>query len=168
MSAQIRFIADLHLSHANMAFRRGFKDIHEHDEYIIESWNSVVGKRDVTYILGDVTMEKKDPYVLLDRLRGIKHIILGNHDKFNHVPELLKHVNSVAGMRKYKGLWLSHAPLHPHDFDFNIRGNIHGHIHEKQIDDPRYYCVSCERVNYKPVSLSQLGILEQYNENSNT
>jgi calcineurin-like phosphoesterase family protein len=38
----VRFIADLHLSHENMAKRRGFSTIEEHDEHIIEKWNSVV------------------------------------------------------------------------------------------------------------------------------
>jgi calcineurin-like phosphoesterase family protein len=58
----VRFIADLHLSHENMAKRRGFSTIEEHDEHIIEKWNSVVHKRDITYILGDITMEKSSPY----------------------------------------------------------------------------------------------------------
>mgnify|MGYP002477993094 CR=1 FL=1 len=55
----VRFIADLHLGHTNMAIKRGFLTVEEHDEYIITQWNSVVNKRDVTYILGDITMEKK-------------------------------------------------------------------------------------------------------------
>jgi calcineurin-like phosphoesterase family protein len=55
-----------------MAKRRGFSSIEEHDEHIIAKWNSVVNKRDVTYILGDMTMEKSSPYPLLDRLNGFK------------------------------------------------------------------------------------------------
>jgi calcineurin-like phosphoesterase family protein len=77
----VRFIADLHLSHENMAKRRGFSTIEEHDEHIIEKWNSVVHKRDITYILGDITMEKSAPYHLLDRLNGQKYVVLGNHDR---------------------------------------------------------------------------------------
>jgi calcineurin-like phosphoesterase family protein len=84
----VRFIADLHLSHQNMATRRGFSSIEEHDEHIIAQWNSVVSKRDVTYILGDVTMEKSSPYPLLDRLNGLKHVVLGNHDRRQDVPHL--------------------------------------------------------------------------------
>ena len=74
--ATVRFIADLHLGHENMAKKRGFSSAEEHDEYVVEMWNSVVGKRDVTYILGDVTMEKKTSYALLERLNGIKHVVL--------------------------------------------------------------------------------------------
>lgn len=163
----VRFIADLHLSHANMALHRGFATVEEHDEHIIAQWNSVVSKRDVTYILGDVTMEKKSPYALLDRLNGVKHVVLGNHDRRQDVPHLLQHVESVGGMIQYKGIMLTHCPIHPMELDYRFNKNIHGHIHEKvvmkmldgweEIDD-RYICVSCERVDYKPKSLEELGI----------
>ena len=100
----VRFIADLHLSHENMAKRRGFSTVEEHDEHIIAKWNSVVHKRDVTYILGDVTMEKSAPYHLLDRLNGIKHIVLGNHDRRQDTKKLFEYAESIAGMIQYKGI----------------------------------------------------------------
>lgn len=164
----VRFIADLHLSHQNMATRRGFSTVEEHDEYIIEKWNSVVHKRDVTYILGDVTMEKSAPYELLNRLNGVKHVVLGNHDRRQDVKKLLEYVDSVAGMVQYKGIMLTHCPIHPMELDYRFNKNVHGHIHEKQvmvdhwatkyIPDERYICVSCERVDYTPKTLEELGI----------
>ena len=163
----VRFIADLHLGHENMAKRRGFFTVEEHDEHIIAQWNSVVDKRDVTYILGDVTMEKKSPYALLDRLNGLKHVVLGNHDRRQDVPHLLQHVESVGAMIQYKGVILTHCPIHPMELEYRFNKNIHGHIHDKQVllldsgfedPDPRYICVSCERVDYKPKSLEELGI----------
>ena len=161
----VRFIADLHLSHQNMATRRGFSSVEEHDEHIISKWNDVVSKRDVTYILGDVTMEKKSPYALLDKLNGRKHVVMGNHDRRQDVEALLKHVDSVAGMVQYKGIILTHCPIHPMELDYRFPKNIHGHIHDKQvmlgglpieIPDERYICVSCERVNYTPRTLEEL------------
>jgi calcineurin-like phosphoesterase family protein len=163
----VRFIADLHLSHQNMATRRGFSTIEEHDEHIIAKWNSVVNKRDVTYILGDVTMEKSSPYPLLDRLNGIKHIVLGNHDRRQDTKKLLEYAESVAGMIQYKGIMLTHAPIHPMELEYRFNKNIHGHIHDKvvmkmldgwEIPDERYFCVSCEQVDYLPKSLKDLGI----------
>jgi len=163
----VRFIADLHLSHANMAKRRGFSSIEEHDEHIIAKWNSVVTKRDVTYILGDVTMEKSSPYPLLDRLNGIKHIVLGNHDRRQDVKKLFDYAESVGAMINYKGVFLTHCPIHPDELTYGIPKNIHGHIHDKvvmkmldgwEIPDERYFCVSCERVDYIPKSLKDLGI----------
>lgn len=165
--ATVRFIADLHLSHTNMATRRGFSTVEEHDEHIIEQWNSVVDKRDVTYILGDVTMEKKAPYPLLDRLNGLKHVVLGNHDRRQDVPHLFQHVESVGAMIQYKGVILTHCPIHPMELEYRFKYNIHGHIHDKQVmeidrggflKDERYLCVSCERVDYLPKTLEELGI----------
>ena len=161
----VRFIADLHLSHQNMATRRGFSSVEEHDEHIIAKWNDVVSKRDVTYILGDITMEKKSPYALLDKLNGRKHVVMGNHDRRQDVEVLLKHVDSVAGMVQYKGIILTHCPIHPMELDYRFPKNIHGHIHDKQvmlgglpieIPDERYICVSCERVDYTPRTLEEL------------
>ncbi len=163
----VRFIADLHLSHTNMATRRGFSTVEQHDEHIIEKWNSVVKKQDVTYILGDVTMEKSAPYYLLDRLNGLKHVVLGNHDRRQDVKKLLEHVESVAGMVQYKGAILTHCPIHPMELEHRFPKNIHGHIHDKQVmlldscfeePDKRYICVSCERVDYTPKTLEELGI----------
>jgi len=161
----VRFIADLHLSHLNMAIRRGFSTIEEHDEHIITKWNSVVNKRDVTYILGDITMEKSSPYHLINRLNGIKHVVLGNHDRRQDVNELLKYVDSVAGMVSYKGNILTHCPIHPMELEHRFPINIHGHIHDKVVtmnedgfivEDKRYVCVSCERVGFIPRTLVEL------------
>ena len=168
--SKVRFIADLHLGHINMAKKRGFDTVEEHDEHIITQWNSVVHRRDITYILGDVTMESTKSYPLLNRLNGLKKVVLGNHDMPNHIPELLKYVNSVSGMVRYKGLWLTHCPVHDRELEFRVPRNIHGHIHDKKVmriswsygnasgmeEDDRYLCVSCEQVDYAPISLDEL------------
>jgi calcineurin-like phosphoesterase family protein len=155
----VRFIADLHFGHGNMAIKRGFTTVEEHDEHIITKWNSVVNKRDITYILGDITMEKSTPYHLLDRLNGTKKVILGNHDKPSHVPELLKYVNSVGGMVQYKGYILTHCPIHPSQLEFRYSKNIHGHVHSNSLDDGRYINVSAEVVNYVPKTIDELIII---------
>jgi calcineurin-like phosphoesterase family protein len=154
-----------------MARHRGFASATEQDEFIVAQWNKAVHKRDVTYILGDVTMEKAH-YDILDRLNGRKHVVLGNHDKLAHAAKLMQHVDGVAGMVKYKGIFLTHCPVHPMEMDYRIKYNIHGHIHEKLVEqdfklfgitmfkrvDRRYICVSCEHVNYTPKTLKELGI----------
>lgn len=167
----VRFIADLHLGHENMARHRGFTSAVEQDEYIVKQWNSVVTKRDLTYILGDVTMEKAD-YSILDQLNGRKIVVGGNHDKPNHSRKMLEHIDYIAGMIQYKGIFLTHCPVHPMEMGYRIKYNIHGHIHEKLVEydfklfgitlfkrvDRRYICVSCEQVNYTPKTLAELGI----------
>jgi len=167
--SQVRFIADLHFGHDNMAEKRGFQDTFYHDEHIIDRWNRVVNKKDLVYILGDVTMESSKYYYQLDRLKGTKVVILGNHDMKNHVPELLKYVDKVSGMMKYsrKGypkMFLTHCPIHPMELQYRVGYNIHGHIHENivkgagQLPDKRYVCVSCEHVDYTPKLIEELNI----------
>jgi len=138
-----------------MAIKRGFSSIAEHDAHIIKMWNSVVTKRDVVYILGDITMSKAGFYPMLDALKGEKKVILGNHDKQANVKLLLNYVNSVAGMIKYRGWFLTHCPIHTNELQ-HCKGNVHGHVHEKTIDDNRYINVSCEALDYTPALLDDL------------
>lgn len=150
MSGQLRIISDLHFGHESMAIKRGFVNSIEHDQHIIDCWNSVVRKGDTVWILGDITMEKSQPYILLNQLKGFKKVILGNHDKPQHVSELLKYVNLVCGMFKLNGYMMSHAPIHSTELA-SYGMNIHGHVHENTIDDSRYINVSAEAINYTPI-----------------
>jgi len=168
----VRFISDLHLGHRNMAHTRGFETADEMNEYIVKQWNSVVNKKDVTYLLGDVTMERKDGYEILNELNGRKYVVLGNHDRRQDVPALLEYVDCVAGMIDYKKYaLLTHAPVHPDELRYRFKVNIHGHVHENTImttewcrhretdiivPDPRYKNVSAEVIDYTPKTLLEL------------
>jgi calcineurin-like phosphoesterase family protein len=169
----VRLIGCLHIGHRWMANHRGFTDEFYHDEKIIDTWNSVVNKKDLTYILGDVTMETSKHYYQLDRLMGRKIVVLGNHDRHQDVKELLKHVDSVAGMIDYKGFVLTHCPIHPSDIGM-CRGNIHAHIHENPLEEfwardkymdsdsvcrktlHKYHNVDAHMINYKPKTLEEI------------
>lgn len=145
----VRFIADLHFDHPNIAVWRNIPD---HDEWLIRQWNSVVKKRDLTWVLGDVSMGR-DGIEQVKRLNGVKHLILGNHDTYP-LSYYLKVFNKVHGFMKYKGFWLSHAPVEP----LSLRGlkNIHGHTHAKIMLDHDHFCVGVEALNGVPVSLDTL------------
>lgn len=166
----VRFISDLHFGHKSMAqvFRK-FQDEYYHDEHIIDSWNSVVkSRKDLTFIAGDITMEKSFSYYQLDRLMGRKIVILGNHDRYQDVRELLHYVENVAGMIDYKGFLITHCPIHPQELHQRYRGNIHGHIHGNFVlEHPsmaeflgqkasRYLNVSAEVIDYKPKTIDEL------------
>lgn len=156
-----------------MSQHRGFQDRFYHDEKLIHDWNLTVDKRDITYILGDITMETSEHYYQLDRLNGGKRVLLGNHDRPKDVPELLKYVDTVAGMEDYKGFVLTHCPIHPAEISF-YRGNIHSHIHENKLQeveylsrygDPgsivektlhKYHCVDAHLINYRPKTIEEL------------
>ena len=172
--SQVKFIGCLHLGHTSIARHRGFDSSYEHDEYLIKQWNKVVHKRDLTYILGDITMEKSNDYYQLDLLNGRKVVILGNHDRWQDVPKLMKYIDGVSGMIDYKGFALTHAPIHPNEAHF-YRGNIHAHIHhvnkleevntmnsyldKDSIIKPtlhKYFCVDAKLIDYKPKTIEEL------------
>lgn len=156
MSAKIYYIADLHFGHANiLSFSpeyRGGSNIDEHDEWLIQQWNSVVRKRDSVYVLGDVAFSREG-LAKCGRLAGDKKLIMGNHDKYP-AASYLDYFRGLSGVMKHRGFWLSHAPIHPEE----LRGirNIHGHVHSKTIDDHRYINVSVEAVGGLPLCLDEI------------
>jgi len=156
----VRFYSDPHFHHKNMAVKRGFKDEIEMNEYIIKEWNNIVTKKDVTWILGDITMEKNN-YEILNKLNGLKKIILGNHDLPQHVKYLLNYCNSVSscfkiGVKELKSnVILTHIPIHESEIN-RFKYNIHGHVHDKSLLDKRYINVSAEVIDYKPKTLEEL------------
>lgn len=155
---KVRFISDLHFGHENLATRlRGFNSAVEHDYYLIDCFNSVVtNSKDITYILGDITMEKPN-YDILNNLNGVKHIVLGNHDRRQDVVNLLKYVDSVSGMINYKKEFiLTHCPIHPTELEYRYKYNIHGHVHANSLIDNRYINVCAEVIDYKPKSIEEL------------
>lgn len=169
----VRFISDYHFGHEYVAKLRGFSNALEMNEHIVQQHNKVVHKKDLTYILGDISMEDSRWYHLLDQMKGRKIAILGNHDDPRDIPELLKYVDRVGAMVRYKGIFLTHCPIHPQELEYRVSKNIHGHTHEYLVTeeimpntrdtgggtpDKRYYNVCCEKVDYKPKTLEELNI----------
>ena len=75
--------SDTHLGH-NKDFiwsSRGFKNVYEMNEAIIERWNSVVCQDDIVYHLGDVMLgNNEEGLKLLKSLKGKIYIAYGNND----------------------------------------------------------------------------------------
>jgi hypothetical protein len=71
-----------------------------------------------------------------------------------HMKDLVNVYDKIYSLYKYKEFWLSHCPIHPEE----LRGkkNIHGHTHYHNIDDSRYFNVSMENIEYKPVNIDEI------------
>lgn len=152
------FISDLHLGHENiMKFAAGFRTgetIEDHDQWLINNWNSVISKRDLVWVLGDVAIKTEHLYKL-NQLKGRKKLVLGNHDDPN-VLLYTPYFEEICGLVRYKEFWLSHCPIHPAEFR-KRKFNIHGHVHQNSIiGDSRYINVCVEALNGIPIELEYL------------
>ena len=144
--SDIWITSDSHFGHSKpfLYEPRGFKNIEEHDEAIIQNWNSLVKPDDIVYHLGDV-MLNDDEYGLkyLQRLNGHIRLIRGNHDTDNRLLKYtecwnVKSVGDWATIIKSgkQNIYLSHYPTITSNYDIDkpLKArviNVCGHSHTK-------------------------------------
>ena len=163
--ARIFVIGDTHFGHTNIltfeAAARPFPTIQEHDEALVDRWNSVVSPQDTVWHLGDVAFGMQNLW-RVGKLLGHKKLIMGNHDRFDS-NVYLKYFERLYGVgsvdRKINGkrvrIVLTHIPVNPNQFT-RYEFNVHGHLHHNVMEDRRYINVSCEQVNLTPVLLDDV------------
>jgi calcineurin-like phosphoesterase family protein len=146
------FIADTHLNHHNIIkyCDRPFKNKEEMNNTIITNWNKVVGKFDHVFVLGDFAFY--DGERILPLLKGIKYLIMGNHDRRKTPRHWLD--CGFTHVSKYPILLgqyiLSHEPIYT---EIGSLRNICAHKHNLGINDPTHFFVSVEQplINYTPI-----------------
>jgi len=161
--------SDLHLGHTGVVrFRTDFTSSEEHHNIILENVASSVNKRDTLLVLGDIAFNTEwlEKFINIKCMRKI--VIPGNHDlpvkTWASLGFFDNPTNQMFAFHSMKGAWFSHCPIHPEEIR-NRRGNIHGHTHNHNINDPRYFNASMENLpEWKPIDLSQvLSMLPQNN-----
>jgi calcineurin-like phosphoesterase family protein len=127
----VHFAGCQHLGHRAIAKYRDFVDgPDQNTDLIALNWNQQVRKKDVVYVLGDAAFTLETLKVF-DALPGRKILIKGNHDDLVSTLDQMQVFEEIHGMLKYKGMWLTHCPIHPDE----LRGktNVHAHVHSKTI-----------------------------------
>ena len=183
---EIFFTSDTHFCH----FRpflwepRGFANVEEMNEAIVEHWNSVVKPEDEVYHLGDFALNDIDaaiPYI--NRLNGTIRWILGNHDTEKKIGKIIEECPAVweigwAYQFKYNkkySIYLSHYPTLTANYDTGKHFsqnviNLHGHIHSKNNwmipTNPFIYHVGVDSHNCTPVHIDEIlsDIRQRWNE----
>ena len=166
------FTADLHLGHANIIKHcdRPFSTVEEMDEHLITAWNSRVRQHDRVYIIGDFMFRNKEsPTSYLARLKGKKHLLLGNHDvKWTKKIDMLHHFETVERFIEMSDgqsrVTLCHYPLmswnHMAKGSYMIHGHIHNnrdaHYFETLKNMPNLLNAGVDINNYFPVKLNEL------------
>lgn len=153
------------------------KPVHtvDHNAYMVERWNAVVGPDDKVLHLGDLYAWFKDgrtkfEYNILPRLNGDKYLILGNHDKDKPAVyeemgfTVLEPFETTINGRRVS---FSHYPWEFNEFHEGII-HVHGHIHNNgypktsnwadgtEPTQPNQINVSVEMIDYAPQKITDL------------
>lgn len=188
------YISDLHFGHKNcMAYdNREFKSIEEHDEHLIESWNSVVGNEDDVWVLGDISWYNSTKTIeIFKRLNGVKHLVAGNHDKkLLRNSDIRKLFVEIVDYKEIvfddgTGVVLCHYPIPCYNNHFRGWYHLYGHVHnsfewqmmkqvqyqmrELYLKPSRMYNVGCmmDYMNYTPRTLKEIVEANEYANNLN-
>lgn len=161
------FISDTHYWHNNIIdfCKRPFGSVEHMNQELIKNHNSVVQPSDHLWFLGDFsfgTVEQTED--ILKQLNGIKHLIVGNHDRKGKAQQLFNKNWSkwFVDSREYFRLKVNGYKLVLCHFPFQSweRGyiNLHGHVHSLQGYQNRWmqYDVGADANNYTPILLEDV------------
>jgi calcineurin-like phosphoesterase family protein len=124
---------------------------------LIRLWNETVGPEDIVYHLGDFALGPKTTgFIVYPQLNGIKHLVIGNHDRSETHMKAMGWVSvqkelslAVDGYR----LYLRHHPGPvPDGYDYRLCG----HVHDKWVREGNCINVGVDVRGYKPITLSEL------------
>lgn len=134
-----RYISDLHIGCMNSYEGRTL----QHDEIIVNNWNSVVHNNDTTFILGDIGRlgnNKDNEYVcsVISKLKSRKILVVGNHDDmglkdyrvkqlFDSVCDYFELTDNYNGINQK--LVLSHYPIFSWNGCYKDTVLLYGHTH---------------------------------------
>lgn len=146
--------------------QRPYPSVAEMDEDLIARWNRAVSSEDIVYLVGDVAVDDETACRILPRLRGHKHLIVGNHDSV--LKESRNLFESISLLRTIqddgRSVCLCHYPLL--SYENSVYGGYHvfGHIHNNPADPacnlvksiPRIYHAGVDVCDYTPQTLDAL------------
>ena len=165
------YIADTHFGHGPVLKfdNRPFETIEENDRVLIENWNARVTDKDHIYILGDFAYRNEKPEEwYLERLKGIKHLIIGNHDKKLLKNEVaMKYFESVDKMMHVSDsgnqICICHYPLAEWNGFYKGHFHIFGHIHNHDDDTAKFmstrknaFNAGCMIHDFMPITFTEL------------
>ena len=183
--SNIWFTSDLHFCH-NKEFLyvpRGFTNVQDMNEALVENWNKLVKSDDEVYNLGDFALNDIDaaiPYI--NRLNGTIRWILGNHDTEKKINKIIEECPAVWGVGyadliKYDkkfSIYMSHYPTLTANYDDKKFSQhviaLHGHTHQKgnwiNPSNPFTYHVGVDSHNNAPIHIDEVisDVRQRWNE----
>lgn len=169
--------ADTHFHHTNIIkyCNRPFKDVSEMDFVLVKNWNSVVGKDDIVYFLGDFCFGSATNVMkLLDVLNGTIHFIYGNHDRaisdFRRLMQTdeeirRKYENKIKFLGFYNKVYIDnqmviliHYAMRVWEASHYGSYQLYGHSHGSLPDNPNalQMDVGVDCHNYTPITFEKV------------
>lgn len=174
----------LHFSHKNvikhcperaLAGNFNIDDVEAHNNWLIEKWNNTINKKDIVYVIGDFCFANREETIkILNKLKGEKHLILGNHDKSSdHLNGYFKSISQIKEV-KFKQ---QNYPFLKEDFDIimchfhiinwnrkhygscHVAGHSHGRLDDYNLSTPDLRVdvgIDSKLANYEFISLEKL------------
>lgn len=179
------YISDTHFGHKRVVEWRPFSTIEEHDNELINRWNSVVSSKDHIFHIGDFALCSAEKIKrLVPLLKGNIILIRGNHDRNSKFYYDLgfKDVYDVKPMKiNETEVTLCHYPyfLGSRDYQENdwIRRNfrlfnfgtplIHGHTHSLNPISGNSINVCVDAWDFYPASEDKIVNILRENEKEN-
>ena len=170
------FTSDTHFNHKKILdfTKRPYSSIEEHDEALIENWNSVVGLNDTVFHLGDFCFGNPSKVEeIAKRLNGHIILIRGNHDDKNLQKSLWGLFEDVLYQARIsvdgRSVYLNHFPflcfahgdpkIYKDAYHYNLFGHVHSGTKSTSSDVsrlrylyPTQYDVGVDNNNMTPVS----------------
>ncbi len=161
------FTSDLHFWHNNVIHfcKRPYGSVEQMNQSLIDNWNMVVGEKDHIWLLGDFSFGTVDQTAeILNQLKGIKHLIVGNHDRKGRAARLFnkqwekwfvdRHDYFRLKVDGYN-LVLCHFPFAAWERGYI---NLHGHLHSLSGYQNKWkqYDVGVDANNYTPILLEDV------------
>jgi len=174
------FTSDTHFNHQKILefCKRPFENIDEHDQKLIENWNSKISPDDTVFHLGDFCFGGYPKWEeIRNQLNGHIILIYGNHDQKNRTAgtdELFDYTSFQMQIQIGKQMvYLNHFPFlcfahgnidtYKNSYSVQLFGHIHSGPNSTSEDTsrsdmlyPTQYDVGVDNNNYFPVSWKEI------------
>jgi calcineurin-like phosphoesterase family protein len=174
------FTSDTHFNHANILrfCNRPWESIEEHDQALIENWNSVIGPDDTVFHLGDFVFGGFPKWKeIVEQLNGHIYLIRGNHDDKQMTAGIQTLFEDCLYQARIlvdgKTVYLNHFPflcfghgdpkIYKDSYSIQLFGHIHSgpnstsaDVSRSSILYPTQYDVGVDNNNYCPISWKEV------------
>lgn len=165
--------SDWHYAHSNIVryAERPFKDVDEMNEALIVNYNSLVSDKDIVFFLGDIAFGGDNVQMILGRMKGNIHYILGNHDK-RYVDIIKRRCTTVNDLLDIEidsiPITLCHYAMRVWNKSHFDSWNLVGHSHARLEPIGKQWDVGVDNNGFKPLSFADIvKIMETRPHNEN-